>query len=83
MNDRRKLMRQIQVFSFAVYEAALYLDSHPDDKRAMEYYNRYSRKLAELTDKYERAFGPLTINGNMGHEWKWTDGAWPCEYSGD
>ena len=37
MNDRRKLMRQIQVFSFAVYEAALYLDSHPDDKRAMEY----------------------------------------------
>ena len=39
MNEQRKLMRQIQVFSFAVYEAALYLDGHPCDKRAIEYYN--------------------------------------------
>lgn len=83
MNEQKRLMRQIQVFSFAVYEAALYLDGHPHDKRAIEYYNRYQRKLAELTEKYERHFGPLTIRGNNSSEWKWTNGAWPWEYSCD
>lgn len=83
MNDKKRLMRQIQVFSFAVYEAALYLDGHPNDKKAMEYYNKYSDKLAELTEKYEHSFGPLTIKGNKGHAWKWTESAWPWEYSCD
>lgn len=83
MNDRRKLMRQIQVISFAVYEAALYLDGHPKDKRAMEYYNKYNAKLAELTERYEKSFGPLTIHGNCAHEWKWVDAPWPWELDCD
>ena len=80
MNDQRKLFRQIQVFSFAVYEAALYLDGHPCDKRAIEYYNKYNSRLLELKDRYEKSFGPLTINGNDGCKWKWTEAPWPWEY---
>lgn len=80
MNEQKKLFRQIQVFSFAVYEAALYLDGHPCDKKAIEYYDKYNKKLLELRDRYEKNYGPMTINGNFDCKWKWTDSPWPWEY---
>lgn len=81
MNDEKKLMRQLQVFSFALYEAALYLDAHPNDKRALEYYAAHQRKLSELKARYERQYGPLTYNSYAGGAWKWSRGPWPWEYS--
>lgn len=81
MNDQKRLFRQIQIYSFVIYETALYLDGHPYDRRALEYYNRYNTKLLELTDRYERKYGPLTIfGGQCGDEWKWVDSPWPWEY---
>ena len=80
MLDQKKLERQIQVYSFAVYEAVLYLDGHPCDKKAIEYYNKYNSRLCELREQYEKRYGPLTINGNHDSKWKWTESAWPWEY---
>ncbi len=79
-NEKKRLERQIQIYSFAVYEAALYLDSHKCDSRALSYYNNANAKLKALTESYEKSFGPLTIHGNTGDSWSWTDGAWPWEY---
>ncbi len=80
MNDKKYLMKQIRAYSFAVYEAALYLDGHPDDSRAMEYFEKWNGKLAEATDKYEKRYGPLTIYGAGGRDWRWTADPWPWEY---
>ena len=84
MNDRKKLFKQIQVYSFAVYETALYLDGHPNDCRALEYYRKKKEILSELCAKYEKLYGPLTIRGNdCDDEWKWTAFPWPWELDSD
>ena len=81
MSDRSKLFKQIQMYSFSVYEAALYLDGHPKDRRALEYYRQQKAILSELYAKYEKHYGPLTLCGNeCENEWKWTDSPWPWEY---
>lgn len=80
MNEEKRLMRQIQIYSFAVYEAVLYLDSYPDDKRALAYYNKKRARLDELRSHYEKRYGPLTPYDNEGDDWKWTANAWPWEY---
>lgn len=81
MNEQKKLFRMIQNHSFAVYEAVLYLDGHPCDRQALAFFNRHNSRLKELTDKYEKKYGPLTVMGNDSEEeWKWVCSPWPWEY---
>lgn len=79
-SEQKQLFKQIQMYSFAVLEAALYLDGHPDCTHALEYYNKYNAKLSELYKKYEECHGPLTIFGNVDDRWTWCESAWPWEY---
>ena len=37
MNTRAALLRRVQIARFAAHEAALYLDTHPDDAAALAY----------------------------------------------
>ncbi len=80
MNEQKKLFRQIQMYSFALYETAMYLDAHPNERRALEHYKKYQCRLDELNRKYESHFGPLTIGSNSGPTWKWCASPWPWEY---
>ena len=80
MNDKIRYKRQLQAESFAVTEAALYLDGHPHDKAAMDYYNKHNARLKSLAAKYEKEFGPLTMFSNNSCTWEWTADVWPWEY---
>ena len=53
MHNRDKLMKQLQAYSFAVYDALLYLDAHPDSKCALDYYNKYKKLEAKAMQEYE------------------------------
>ncbi len=78
--DKKSLMEEIKSYDFAVVELALYLDTHPNDKKALRNYMAFSEKLKELKKKYEYSFGPLTIEGvNSADRWTWIDGPWPWE----
>ena len=81
-NQREALMRKVQMYSFAVYDALLYLDSHPDSKCALEYYNKNKRLELQATAEYERAFGPITAPAEA-ESWQWTKGPWPWQCDGD
>lgn len=84
MNDRKRLFKQIQVLSFAVYEAALYLDGHPNDKCALDYYKKKRAFLSELYARYEKHYGPLTLFSDDSCEhWRWTESPWPWEYESE
>ena len=81
MNDRKKLYRMIQQVSFVLYETALYLDTHPHCRPALEHFRRYNTRLRELTEKYESRFGPLTMYGqNDCDSWQWSETPWPWEF---
>ena len=51
--DRSALLRRIQAEDFALYEVALYLDGHPDCKKALRYYKEHKKLAAELKESYE------------------------------
>jgi len=77
--SRNELMRKIQVYGFSLLETALYLDAHPHDKKALEYYNKTKMTLDELTNTYQKEYGPLNLGGNNSAEWQWINGPWPWE----
>ena len=79
-NDRRKLMKLIQQYSFAVTEAVLYLDTHPMCSKALKFYNKYNRLRSEAVELYEKKYGPLTMyGGNCEDRWQWVIDPWPWE----
>lgn len=78
---KRKLLRQIQVYAFAVNEAALYLDTHTGDSAALHYYDQYRNLLEQATACYEEHYGPLTMYGvESADSWTWVTDPWPWEF---
>ena len=77
---KRDMIRKISEVQFAFFECALYLDTHPDDKNALEKYEMFRKNLTELTAEYEQNFGPLTLTGDFGNDgFDWTNSPWPWE----
>lgn len=80
--DKNALFRKIQIYGFAMYDTVLFLDTHPCDRGALEYYNRVSAAMRDAVATYEEKYGPLTIkNVNTSDgSWKWLCAPWPWEY---
>ena len=79
-HDRSKLLRRLAAEDFAVYEAVLYLDGHPNCRHALAYYQRHRAIAASLRAEYEKNFGPLTnATAPSCGEWQWVEGPWPWE----
>lgn len=80
MNERDKLLKNIQEEDFAVYETVLYLDGHPCDKDALEFYKVHRDKLDCLKKEFIQKYGPLTIYDNLNcNTWDWIKSPWPWE----
>lgn len=73
---RREMMQQIRAYEFSINELALYLDTHPEDQKALCLYRKYCKEVKELKDKYQRVYGPLTINYPC-NKWRWLEEPWP------
>ena len=78
--NQEEMLREIMDLNFAVNDLALYLDTHPADRCAIEKHSEYSEKVMKLTEDYQRLYGPLTVNfRNQGNCWQWSDEPWPWE----
>ena len=75
---RKEMLMQIKEYDFALDELNLYLDTHPDDKRALCLHNKYARILKDLERDYQRVYGPLTANYPC-NKWRWIEDPWPWE----
>lgn len=77
--NQARLMEQIQQCEFICVDINLYLDTHPDDKRALSDYNCYAEQLRALKDMYVKNYGPLQNFGNSTSEgeWKWVSQPFP------
>lgn len=85
MSDKYKMLRRIYAFDFAIWELTLYMDSHPDDIKALKTLEQYRAKRAELVCDYEARFGPyiLTSDDVRGDRWTWIDSPWPWDMKED
>lgn len=78
--NRERVLRQIMAYDFAQNEMVLYLDTHPEDQRALNEYHKVTQKSKELKEFYNQNFGPLTPAENRSTtEWQWIHGPWPWE----
>lgn len=81
--DKKKLRHYIDVVSFAVDDTKLFLDTHPNDKEALEFFNQYNKARNQAVAEYGAYFGPLTISeASCDSEFKWATQAWPWEMEG-
>jgi len=75
---REEMIEQIKCLNFAIIELGLYLDTHVDDEKAVCLHRKYCKEYRELTDKYQKVYGPLTIQFPC-NKWRWVEEPWPWE----
>lgn len=68
------LLRKVYEASFAVDDVILYLDTHPDDQDALNYYQYVSELRKQAMDAYEAQCGPLMIDEvRSDNYWTWVN----------
>lgn len=77
-NGAEQLMQFISEVGFAIVDITLYLDTHPCDKDALKYYQKYRDLRAQAVAEYTRLYGPLTADQvETDCYWTWIEGPWP------
>ncbi len=79
--NKIELLHAISCVSFAMDDLRLFLDTHPDNKEAIAYFNEMQHKRQHLLQDYTEQFGGLTSycpNENA-CAWMWNDCPMPWE----
>ena len=73
--------KRIAAYKFALYDLALYLDSHPCDQQAMQLRAVYQERLAALIDEYEQHYGKYVVRmADVEESWtEWVKDPWPWD----
>lgn len=82
-NEKRATpMTDLQTMAFVIQELALYLDTHRDDREALELYRDYQRLYENGKTEYAKRYGPLSHGmAGSGKEYCWLNDPWPWEYA--
>ena len=73
---------ELQVLGFAVQELALYLDTHPDDKEALQLYRKYQQLHHNAMKTYSETCRPVQHGIPVeDHRYTWLCDPWPWEYA--
>ena len=73
-------LAELQTLAFAIQELALYLDTHRNDKEALELYQSYQKLYHDGMMIYTNKCGPLNHKTPTDGPYKWLDDTWPWEY---
>ena len=76
--EREDMIMKIRQLDFAIVELGLYLNTHPDDQKALCLHKEYCKNVKELKDAYQKKYGPLTIYYPC-NKWRWLEEPWPWE----
>ena len=81
MNEQAEMLTYIDALTFACMDLGLYLDVNPDDREALELYNKYRMSLGEYMVPYQNQFGPITKTSDAlnNYPWMWNNMPWPWE----
>lgn len=81
--DRQTMLKRVQVADFVLYEARLFLDTHPTDKTALEYFKKHQAQAETARKDFEAKYGPLMAENSQNEEcWDWVCDPWPWENTG-
>ncbi len=74
-----ELMKAIMEADFFAQDLKLYLNTHPDDRRAIEMYREACKQYRACKAAFEDCYWPLTAcSAGMNDDcWDWPEGIWP------
>lgn len=79
-NAQEELLQFIYETGFAIDDIVLFLDTHPDDEKALAYYHKYKTLHSEAMKEYAKNYGPLLKTQVTSENcWTWNAGPWPWE----
>ena len=78
---RKQMLDWVNMVSFAVTEANLYLETQPGDPAALSYFQEYSRLRNQALRDFASVYGPLTVDTARANQqmWEWVSDPWPWE----
>ena len=78
---RPQMLKWVDMVSFSAHEANLYLDTHPSDPAALQYFQEYTQLRKQALQDYAAMYGPLTVDLAIGSrgKWDWIQQPWPWE----
>lgn len=80
MNQRTEALYKVQTAAFALYDTALFLDTHPQDAEALAAFAEYKKNYEAAKAFYQDHYGPLSFpDSETGDCWEWYKGPWPWE----
>ena len=77
-DEKEEMLRNIRCHEFAITELGLYLDTHPEDQKALCLHRKYCNELRTMKDAYQKVYGSLTIKFPC-NKWRWLEEPWPWE----
>ena len=83
--EQKKLKRYIDLVSFAALDCAMFLDTHPESKEALEYFEYYKNARKQAIKEYSSRFSPLNLDTvpKDTEFWAWANKPWPWELEGE
>ncbi|MCM1119004.1 MAG: spore coat protein CotJB [bacterium] len=77
-----RMLNDIRIVDFVLVDLSLYLDTHPFDQEAIEYFNHYTRIKNKMNRDFSMRYFPLTKDlAESNKEWRW--GAAPLPWEGE
>lgn len=78
--DKNQLLLKIQELGFVLDDVLLFLDTHPNNKIALDFYKDNKAQYEQYRHQFEQTYGPLSplgVDASIG--WTWIQGPWPWE----
>lgn len=74
------MMQKLSEAAFYVTDLNLYLDTHPDDEKALCMFREACERYKKCKKEFEEHHYPLTVcSSDCDYSWEWLVGAWPSE----
>lgn len=78
--EQKKLLNWISMISFSMVDITQYLDTHPRDAEALDYFNHLNKLRTQAMKEYTSVYGPLILDiFHPEDSWCWALQPWPWE----
>lgn len=82
-NQKDELLYKVQMYTFALKDLSLYLDTHPTDQSVLLEFQKIKKLLDNEKTKYEKVYGVLCVNEvTSDDKWTWINNPWPWDKGG-
>lgn len=76
--DKDRLLLEIQMYGFYLTDLGLYLDTHPQDKTALNLFNETREKYYKRVMEFDKKYYPLnSCHSNKKDTYEWLEGKFP------